>query len=180
MYFNRIKKETGDFIILTNDDENIIEYLFEIFMGLITLWIFFDIFISFVDNFSINFNNFCSIVLGALILPIAVFCLSIGFKNFITKSKVEIDLNHQKVIVKRKSYMKYLEYIEEIKISNLNKIEIRYGNSGDDCTWYIDFITNIGKLKFTLFSNNKSELKELSGRINKLINPQIILCTLRD
>jgi len=169
MFFNRIKKETGDLIILINDTENIIMSLFLILTGLFGLWLFYVIFSSIFNNFSIDSHNLFRIIMGAIFLSLPVLFILQGFHDLILKSKAKIDLNLHKIIVERKSIVKSLESFKEINICDLKKIKIVEVDDPESVySWYINFVTNTGKLNFTLYSN-KLELNELSDKINKLI-----------
>lgn len=171
MFFNTIKKETENLITLTNDTEKIIMSLFLILTGSFYLWLFI-IKAPFFNNLSIDLHNlFNMTIAGAIFLSLPILFLLQGFHDLIIKSKAKIDFNLQKIILERKSIIKNLNSVKEINICNLNKFEIVEVDEPESVySWYIDFVTNTGKLNFTLYSN-KSELKKLSNKLNKLINP---------
>ena len=79
MFFDRIKKESGDLIILTNDTENIIMSLFAILTGLFGLWFF----PTFCPIF--NIHSVYSIVMGVVIMSLPVLFILQGFYNLIFK-----------------------------------------------------------------------------------------------
>ena len=96
MFFDRIKKESGDLIILTNDTENIIMSLFAILTGLFGLWFF----PTFCPIF--NIHSVYSIVMGVVIMSLPVLFILQGFQNLIVRSKATIDLDLHEIIMERK------------------------------------------------------------------------------
>ena len=169
MFFDTIKKETRDLIILTNSTESIIGSLFLILTGLFGVWLFSATFSSIFNNFSIDLHSFFSIIIGVIILSLIVLFILQGFHDLIVKSKATIDLNLLKVVVERKSIVKGLEFVKEINICDLKEIKIvKINDPESSYSWYVNFVTNTGNVNFTLYSD-KSKLTRISNKINKLI-----------
>ena len=171
MWFNTIKKETENLITLTNYMDNIIINLGSILTGLFGLWLFLIV-IPFFNDFSFgfhSFNSFYNVVMGVVVISLPVLFILQGFNNLMIKSKAKIDLKLQQIIIERKSSIKSLNSVEEINIFDLKKFKIIEVDDPETFySWYINFVTNTGKLKFNLYSD-KSELNELSDKMNKLI-----------
>lgn len=174
MFFNTIKEETKDQIILANDLENIIISLILFILGLIVLWAIFEDFFTTIFNYSNTSYSFETILIQGTFVAFGGLCIWYGFKYLLFKSKAMIYKNHQKIIVERKSIMKCFESVREIYLRDIKEIEIKHKTTFEGHnSWDIYFVTNTKKSECFFSSSSESETKKLTDKICKIINSQI-------
>ncbi|KAF5414418.1 MAG: hypothetical protein C5S48_08465 [Candidatus Methanogaster sp.] len=168
MKFGTIKEDTENRITLgTNKAE-------EIFFGLLCITFYVFLLWCFIPHMIHDYDD-----LGLLDFGVGIFFILFGaFGLFVvsfsllTKFKVVIDKNIQKVIIKRKMITGQLKSIKMIDFSDIKEIEILHDIQPEYDTWNIHLNIKQGESEW-ICSDHELKVKEIANKICELTNKSI-------